>query len=430
MGDKEEKDEETTQIDRLKAYEDRIDVHTNFLGMIVGDCWIHGGKAFFIYLLSTTLWFALMAFLGAGAQRIWEDNHDHEKFWVAIYLVCGICLTYLMMGLFAPFCLRLTPRAFFAHATMTLCTVDKAGDLRLLTHSFNPQCGNWVLLKSLVCMDYNRAVGGSKKTDDWVKNRFVNVLYTSHCVCILITMYIWSVLSRNPEEGATSEAARYKASIGTIRTLSYIWVLLVPSFAAGVLDTLQLHLLREDTQNHTAHVLHRGMYQSYAMFLKGLMVAILILMLDPAANYYWEVTENVTSGEERAIWIFSMVILVMVIMFWTSYDVSHNATRPNSNDKAFAYAEFPAFLALTVAAGWHMSNRLRNGQMDVTDQAVGGEFVFHAAYIVLETINLMAVPGRLDYTTQVPYTNRQVSKSRYEPVPIAQSAFLLPIDKL
>jgi len=392
-----------------------------------------------LYLGNSLFWFGLACVAGWLTEIVWEDNRDHNKFDLAMWIICPVCLGYMFLSMKFPSILGLHPTGPFQRATYAFMAplVSKGkcfrGDPQ--TGHCGSRFGGWccdTLLCCLLCMKVKDKGEFSKHAADLeqipltkeeghkeykqpeysttppaytppreivVRNRVRSVVYTTHMMYVALILVVWGVLSMDSDD-PTSFHVRFKAHMETIRILNYLWVLVVPTFSGSVVDGIQLHT----AAYNSAHVFHRMLFASYALLLKFGLCVNLIVLLDPSANYFFAIDGNNSTTELAVLWSVSLSLLLIVICFWTSYDCLHDTEETNgkrSPEKVFAFVEFPAFLSLVLKSAWQFSAQIREQHDDVSHQAVGGDFVFFASFAILMTLSILSLPAHIDYSRDV-----------------------------
>jgi hypothetical protein len=385
-------------------------------------------RATLVYLCNSLFWFGLACVAGWLTEVVWEDNRDHNKFDLAMWIICPVCFGYMFMSMKFPSILGLHPTGPFRRATYAFLAPLASKD-KCCSDLSAGWFWRWMQRTALCCMlcmktkergvliqngveypipdaeeqslteEEQKAMidkGFVHLPEIVVRNRVRSVVYTTHMVYVVLVLVVWGILSMDSDD-PTSFHVRFKAHMETIRLLNYLWVLVVPTFAGSVVDGIQLHTTKYDS----AHVFHRMLFASYALLVKFALCVNLIVLLDPAANYFFAIDSNNTTTELAVLWSVSSALLLIVVCFWTSYDCLHDTEERKSPEKVFAFVEFPAFLSLVLKSAWQFSGQIRKQHDDVSHQAVGGDFVCFASFAILMTLSVLSLPAHIDYSRDV-----------------------------
>lgn len=365
-------------------------------------------------VLSSLVWFSLMGFLGFGAERVWEDNHDHTKFDLAVYIISAVCGGILTVTFCIPLCKFVHPIGLFQRATYTLWTYrrSESGDKFgfWFTRSFMMRDRWGICCVSKMSGHDRDKLFGKDDTEEGQNEPRANYLgddtidqdtvnsrnyirsgaFLMHIVYIIGVGVVWSILS-NDRTDSLELAVKFRAHRESLRHMAYLWVFAIPTFSGTLLDTIQLSVQGKEKR---AQMANRGLYAAYVILLKFLMCAALILLLDPAANYFFDIDKDMTDTEIAVMTITAGTLFILVVLLWASYDCLHYQSPV---EKVFAHLEFPACMSLVLAMGWNMTARLRNRHADVATQSVGGDFAFEMTFMVLYAVSLMSTPAHINY---------------------------------
>ena len=331
--------------------------------------------------LNVLAWGGLAVLFGWGMQRRFHDEADYSTFDTAAR---AMALTVMGMLIFMMLYSRCTnPRrgftGIFKRATLDL----------LYLSSENPSSSQ----SQIVC---------GLNTSNFINTYSSNIrsyAVSAHLLYSVGLVATWFML--NDSETQDEQAVRMVANIDTLRTVVFLWIVVMPTVTTGLIDFAQVALANNRQPNSTPNDRHGRLWWSMVSIVqRALIYGVIAFLVDPQADHFFK-HDSDSHWQTTLMIVATSVLGLMNASFWLMYHGEHTG----HHDKPFAYTDFPATLCMIAAYSWLFSARLNN---DHGPQGPGFDMVLMFTYLWAEFVGILNIPPATDFTT-VQFTQSSVT---------------------